>query len=462
MNTKKLVAGCMAMLVLAGSALGISVKAQAGTAKQTAVTNTKRMPLTNMQTDFYETEYLESNAGGFSFKGTQAASVYDLSGSEWADSGSDYYFSLLNTNEKKLYLNLKLQADRYLTGTDNFQTTKVMRNAQSVTIYILPMVSYDGLTTEQMKKVFYCFMFENPQYYFMRNAVIYSDNSKMMTIGLYEIFADGNKRAAYTGQFAQQLDIWEQQIAKAGTTVEKEQLIHQLVCGHVDYNDDMKVDDPDDKQMSQSCISAILFGRSTVCAGYAQLFSLLCNRAGIECVTVTSAGHAWNKVRMGGIWYSVDCTWDDCRGDEAYLNVTDAQLLADDTERSEHVMSAEWEGIVPPCTVLFDQAMANGEDTGANVLAPGKMMGITVLSRDKNKISISFEPKEGCDGYTVQYAANASMNPSKKKNIEKTSCAITGLMSGKTYYVRIRAYALDSNGNKLYGAYSNKLTATVK
>lgn len=461
MNTKKLIAGCMAVLVLAGTVFRIPQKVQADT-RQRAAAGTKQMTAADMQADFYEVERLESNGGGLSLKAAQAASAYDLAGSAWADSGSDYYFSLLRTEEKKLYLNLKTQADRYLTGTDNFQTTKVMRNAQSVTIYILPMVSYDGLTVEQMKKVFYCFMFENPQYYFMRNAVIYSENTKMMTIGLYEFFADGGRRAAYTRQFAQQLEAWDQQIAKASTTVEKEQLIHRLVCGHVEYDNDMQVDDPDDKEMSQSCISAVLFDRSTVCAGYAQLFSLLCSRADITCVTVTSASHAWNKVRMGNIWYNVDCTWNDCRGDETYLNVTDSRLQADDTEYKEHEMSAEWQGIVPSCTVPFDADMANGKDMGSSVLAPGKMMGITVLSRDKNKISISFEPKEGCDGYTVQYAANASMNPSKKKNMEKTSCAVTGLTSGRTYYVRVRAYALDSSGNKVYGPYSNKLTATVK
>ena len=76
-------------------------------------------------------------------------------------------------------------------------------------------------------------------------------------------------------------------------------MIHQIVCDYVEYDTEMAVDDPDDRQMSQSCISAVLFERSTVCAGYAQLFALLCGRAGIECVTVTSPGHAWNKVRIG-------------------------------------------------------------------------------------------------------------------------------------------------------------------
>lgn len=40
-------------------------------------------------------------------------------------------------------------------------------------------------------------------------------------------------------------------------------------------------------------------------------FSLLCNAADVEALSMTSESHAWNKVRLYGNWYEVDCTWDD-------------------------------------------------------------------------------------------------------------------------------------------------------
>ncbi len=491
MNETRTAAGCLAVLLTIGSIFGIPVHVQASVPEAANTGNVSGKThdshsVPKMQTVLYpvdEITYAQTDSQDFnlsdvptghsrdthsngqsnriSIKSAKSADSYDLNASAWSDSGSDYYFSLLNTNEKKLYLNLKIQADCYLTGTNNFESTQVQRDGARVNVSILPMVSYDGLSVEQMKKVFNCFLFENPQYYFMRNAVIYSDSSKRMSVGLYEAFANGKKRTSYTTQFAQQIEIWEQQIRLKATPVEKEYLIHQIVCAHVSYNEQMAVDDPDDIEMSQSCISAVLFKRSTVCAGYAQLFSLLCNRAGIQCITVTSAGHAWNKVRMGSIWYNVDCTWDDCRSDETYLNVPDALLQAHDTSLSEHAMSKEWEGLVPPCTEQFSLNAANGADIAANVLTPGKPKGITVTS-SQNKLSISFQPLEGCDGYTVQYASDAAMGVSKMKDIEKTSCAITGLKTGKVYYVRVRAYALDSNGNKLYGAFSSKLKKSAK
>lgn len=418
--------------------------------------------LAAMQTVFYQVDDLLCRAGRFSLKNIQAEASYNLSESIWADNGSDYYFSLLNTEEKKLYLNLKKQADRYLTGTDQFQMTEVSRNGENVPVYILPLISYEGLSTSQMKKVFYCFMFENPQYYFMRNSVVYSENTSMMTVGLYKLFADGNTRAEYTRRFAEQLQAWDERVNAVETPVEKERLIHRIVCDHVTYYDNMAVDDPDDKQMSQSCISAVLFEKKTVCAGYAQLFALLCGRAGIECVTVTSPGHAWNKVRMGNVWYNVDCTWNDCRGDETFLNVTDEQLLAADTQLREHVLSEEWTGTAPACTEVFDAAAADGADARVNVSAPENLIDTVVLNcTEAGKLAVSFEPLAGCDGYTVQYAANGAMLPADKADIEATSYVIDGLKSGKAYYVRVRPYRWNSKGEKLYGTYSKKVKETV-
>lgn len=59
-----------------------------------------------------------------------------------------------------------------------------------------------------------------------------------------------------------------------------------------------------------------LVNRKTVCLGYATTFQLLCDLAGVECITVVGAAfqsqedHGWNMVRLNGDWYCVDVTWD--------------------------------------------------------------------------------------------------------------------------------------------------------
>lgn len=59
-----------------------------------------------------------------------------------------------------------------------------------------------------------------------------------------------------------------------------------------------------------------LVNRTAICLGYATTFQLLCDLAGVECITVVGAAfnstgdHGWNMVRLGGNWYCVDATWD--------------------------------------------------------------------------------------------------------------------------------------------------------
>lgn len=76
------------------------------------------------------------------------------------------------------------------------------------------------------------------------------------------------------------------------------------------------------------------------CEGYAFSFKYLCDLSGIDCITVTGTNdtgdtHAWNIVSLNGIWYNVDCTWDDPvleNGSEDflrryYLLVPDSDIL---------------------------------------------------------------------------------------------------------------------------------------
>ena len=56
--------------------------------------------------------------------------------------------------------------------------------------------------------------------------------------------------------------------------------------------------------------------RKLQCAGYAKSMQYLCDRAGIECITVVGTNanggtHAWNIVDVNGQYYNIDTTWGD-------------------------------------------------------------------------------------------------------------------------------------------------------
>ena len=89
--------------------------------------------------------------------------------------------------------------------------------------------------------------------------------------------------------------------------------IHDYICDRMTY-------DYQSAGYGQAHCAAPLFGGggrgyTFVCEGYANSFKLLCDRFGVPAVHVkgTAGGpHSWNYVMMDdGLWYGVDCTWDD-------------------------------------------------------------------------------------------------------------------------------------------------------
>lgn len=56
-----------------------------------------------------------------------------------------------------------------------------------------------------------------------------------------------------------------------------------------------------------------------VCAGYAKMFNVLCDAAGLESSYVVGSArgyHAWNQVKVDGKWYNIDVTWNDPDAEE--------------------------------------------------------------------------------------------------------------------------------------------------
>ncbi len=102
------------------------------------------------------------------------------------------------------------------------------------------------------------------------------------------------------------------QIIKPGMSdFEKAITIHDWLLFNVDYDYSFSVYD----------VEGTLDKRVAVCQGYALTFEAMAEAAGLEAVFIggtanngSGAGyqsHAWNRVKVGGVWYNVDVTWDD-------------------------------------------------------------------------------------------------------------------------------------------------------
>ncbi|GHV00928.1 hypothetical protein FACS1894211_09560 [Clostridia bacterium] len=117
---------------------------------------------------------------------------------------------------------------------------------------------------------------------------------------------------------------------------EKELYIHDCLCQNVTY-----------KEVGHTAHSIVgpLTGKTGVCEGIAKTAKLLFDKAQIDCCVVMgnvkardqaalTEKHMWNKVKIDGIWYNLDITFDATVGDGEskrydYFNLSDEEIKID-------------------------------------------------------------------------------------------------------------------------------------
>lgn len=80
----------------------------------------------------------------------------------------------------------------------------------------------------------------------------------------------------------------------------------------------------------------------------------------------------------------------------------------------------------------------------------------------KQSAAITVSKVSGAKGYQILYADNAKFKDAKTITLSKTSTTLKNLQKGKTYYVKARAYKMDSTGKKVFGAYGKSKKVKIK
>lgn len=98
------------------------------------------------------------------------------------------------------------------------------------------------------------------------------------------------------------------------------------------------------------------------------------------------------------------------------------------------------------------------------ITKPAKPTISSVKNSGTKKMTIKLKKKvSGAKGYEVMYATNKKFTQNvKKTTLTGTSKTIKSLKKGKTYYVKVRAYKLDSANSKVYGSFSKVKKVTIK
>lgn len=119
-----------------------------------------------------------------------------------------------------------------------------------------------------------------------------------------------------------------------GSDYEKIKLVHDAICEQTVYAYD-EYNYPVDDQWAHTIEGVFCQQKSAVCEGQAKAFSAVLNELGIENTIISGIGgaeedngpHAWNAVKLEGIWYLVDVTWDNQEPNynyEWFLNGTES------------------------------------------------------------------------------------------------------------------------------------------
>lgn len=88
----------------------------------------------------------------------------------------------------------------------------------------------------------------------------------------------------------------------------------------------------------------------------------------------------------------------------------------------------------------------------------------SVVSQKSRIFKATWKKDSAVSGYEVLYSINKNFTSSKTKNVSRgtaVSALVTNLPSGKTYYVKVRAYKTVS-GKKIYGSYSSVKPIKIK
>lgn len=93
---------------------------------------------------------------------------------------------------------------------------------------------------------------------------------------------------------------------------------------------------------------------------------------------------------------------------------------------------------------------------------PKKVATPKLKSSKSKQFNVKYTKVSGAKGYEISYTTNKKFKSVKKVTTSKTNITIKNLKKKTTYYVKVRAYKVDSAGKKVYGDYSKVVKLKIK
>ena len=202
-------------------------------------------------------------------------------------------------------------------------------------IYKCKMVTLDNvvLTQSEIRLVIAAYKMDNPLAFWITDNFGYSNTNGYTALQLYS-YESPKSLEAMEKKLMKKINAIVKSAKSNLDEFGRELYAHNRIIDTAKYAKDVKV--TEDDYLAFTPYGALVNG-SAVCEGYAKSFQYLLSRLGIECCTITGKGnkelHMWNAVKIDGLWYYVDCSWDDSKNYSRYdyFNITENQLTTNHT-----------------------------------------------------------------------------------------------------------------------------------
>ena len=195
----------------------------------------------------------------------------------------------------------------------------VMETVDTETYYAAFEISFDDLAVdmEEAVQVWMSYKHDHPLYYWIDTQLLYGEG--FLTILTTDEYDTAAERGVINARLDQQIQAYLDMVAGEDSAYQIALAFHDAIIQTVDYAR-TSTGEPENALWAHSVVG-VLDGTGAVCEGYAQMFQLLLNAAGVENIFVVGGAgpdvsnleaHAWNMVKLeDGAWYWCDLTWDD-------------------------------------------------------------------------------------------------------------------------------------------------------
>ena len=170
-------------------------------------------------------------------------------------------------------------------------------------------VSKLNLKADDFEKAYWAFDYDNPQFLALGNGYTYY--YYVSTGYLQKVTITCGRTDSQIAAIQQTFNANVKKVVDTAknqlTDYAKLKYIHDWIVNNTDYMSSGPA-------YKSEADGAVVYGKA-LCEGYSKAFMYLAQMLGFECICVVGnangTAHMWNMVKLGGVWYHVDATFDD-------------------------------------------------------------------------------------------------------------------------------------------------------